>query len=106
MPGMSRTIALAVVAIAVAAPALAADPADAAIALDPRPAGIGFNVIESDQSHTVVEVLLPEIAVERVTVDGREVGVLRVPGGHAYGDVGQPRLAVEGTLIAVPPTWA
>jgi hypothetical protein len=104
MPRMSRIIALAALAIAVAAPALAADPVDAAIALGPRHAGIEFNVIESDPNHTLIEVLLPEITVERVTVDGRELGVLRVPGGHPYGDVGQPRLAVDGTLIAIPPT--
>ena len=107
MTGTSRSMALLLVTIAVAAfagSAVAADPADATTALEPRAGGIDFNVIESNSSHTLIEVLLPEITLEHVTVEGRELGVLRVPGGHPYGEVGQPRLAVEGTLIAVPPT--
>jgi len=104
MSGTSRAMTPLIVLIALAASALAADPTDAAIALEPRVAGVGFDVIESDPSHTLIEILLPEITLEHVTVDGRELGVLRVPGGHPYGEVGQPRLAVDGTLIAVPPT--
>lgn len=76
--------------------AVAEDAADAQASLE-------FRVMASDESHTVVEVLVPELMTEQMDVQGRSFVVASIPGAEHYGSVGQPCLSVAGTLIAIPP---
>jgi hypothetical protein len=66
------------------------------------PATLEFRVLSSDARHTVVEVLVPELAAERLDIEGRSFDIARIPGTETYGDIGHPRLSVAGTLIAIP----
>ncbi len=63
-----------------------------------------FRVLESDDSHTIVEVVFPPVDVSSVDIQGVRYDILRVPGASPLGRPGEPLLAVAGTLIAVPPT--
>jgi hypothetical protein len=67
------------------------------------PASLEFRAIASDRSHTVVEVLVPELVIKQVDVQGRSYVAASIPGAEPYGELGQPLLAVAGTLIAVAP---
>lgn len=75
---------------------------EAAGAPDGAPVGLEFRVMASDGNRTVVEVLVPELTAERVSVEGRSFDALSVRGAEPYGLVGSPLLAVAGTLIALP----
>jgi len=67
-------------------------------------AAVTFNVLESDQAHTVIEIEIPPAELSSVQLDGQPYDLLTIDGTHAYGDVGDPTLAVAATLIAVPPS--
>ncbi len=67
-------------------------------------AAVTFNVLESDQAHTVVEIEIPRAELSSVQLEGLTYDLLTFDGAHAYGDVGDPTLAVAATLIAVPPS--
>ncbi|MFH1502447.1 MAG: C25 family cysteine peptidase [Candidatus Eisenbacteria bacterium] len=81
----------------------AAPQAELAGAADAAPS-IEFNVIESDQLHTVVEILVPDFVSWKVASGERTFDVVGVPGGSPFGEPGEPLLQVAATLIAVPPT--
>ncbi len=66
-------------------------------------AAVSFNVLESDQSHTVVEVEFPPAELQSIELDGRPYELLSIDGTSVLGGVGDPALAVAATMIAVPP---
>jgi hypothetical protein len=81
--------------------------ASAAAPAEAVPAGIAeveFNVLESDEAHTLVEVLFPDVARRQIELAEGTFDVLRMPGASPIGEPGNPRLLVSGTMIAVPPT--
>ncbi len=62
-----------------------------------------FRVLESNATHTIVEIEIPPVETETMTVDGRDYDLVLVPGAYPYGDPGEPLLAVDAAMIAVPP---
>ncbi len=67
-------------------------------------AAVTFNVLESDQAHTVVEIEIPPAELSSVQIEGLTYDLITFDGASRFGDVGDPTLAVAATLIAVPPT--
>jgi hypothetical protein len=65
--------------------------------------GIEFRVLESTSERTLVEIDIPAVVAESISVEGRTHDLLSVPGAYPYGEPGEPLLAVGGTFIAVPP---
>lgn len=82
-------------------PALAA-PLDEAVpgAAD----GLSFRVLESDDGHTLVEVLFPRLDVRKIETQRGRFDALAMAGAGPIGEPGHPRLLVAGTMIAVPPS--
>ena len=102
-PGRPAVLA----ALTCAALALAVTAAAAPRAASPSAwSELEFRVLESDDSHTLVEVVFPMVDVRSVDIDGRSFDLLDVPGASPLGAPGEPRMNVAGTLIAVPPTAA
>ena len=62
-----------------------------------------FRVLESNDSHTLVEVLFPAPQMRSVDIQGQLFDAIRVPGASPLGRPGEPLLCVAGTMIAVPP---
>jgi len=62
-----------------------------------------FRVLESDDSHTLVEVVFPMHTRRTVEIQGQKFDVVGVPGASPLGRPGKPMMSVAGTLIAVPP---
>lgn len=68
-----------------------------------RPQGaLTFEILESDDRHTIVEIIIPPINVELTEVGGQVFQTVHVPGTDPFGEIGQPGLPIAGTLIAVP----
>jgi hypothetical protein len=98
-PAIVIALVCAVTAIALAANAAAPDVASPAAWSE-----LEFRVLESNDSHTLVEVLIPAPDLRSVEVDGRVFDAVRVPGASPLGRPGEPLLCVAGTMIAIPPT--
>ncbi|MCD4689875.1 hypothetical protein K8S17_00270, partial [bacterium] len=84
----ARTIAI--VAILVAAFAVPA-------------AAVTFNVIESDQTRTLIEIEIPQARLSTVQLEDLTYDLVTIDGALRFGDIGDPTLVVAATLIAVPP---
>jgi hypothetical protein len=67
-------------------------------------AAVTFSVLESDASHTLIEIDVPTPEIKPIVLDGRSFDLAAVEGTGAWGDLGEPTLAVAATLIAIPPT--
>ncbi len=76
--------------------------ADTSVATDAP--GVEFNILESTDTRTLVEVVIPEMVSSRGALSGGAFDVVGVPGAEPYGEPGHPALQVAATLIAVPPT--
>jgi hypothetical protein len=96
---MAPALACAVVAVALVASAAAPEVASPAAWTE-----LEFRVLESNESHTLVEVLIPAPEFRSVDLQGRTFDAITVPGASPLGEAGEPLLSVAGTLIAVPPT--
>jgi hypothetical protein len=68
------------------------------------PASAGLTLLESTPTRIVVEATFPAPTVAPVTSEGVRYDALSIPGTHPFGAPGTPRLAVEGTLLAIPGT--
>ncbi len=102
--GCAVAILVAVCLLALSGDSTSAAPgAELATAPEAAPS-IEFNVLESDQTHTLVEILVPDFVSRRIVVEDRTFDVVGVPGGSPYGEPGEPLLQVAATLIGVPPT--
>ncbi len=66
-------------------------------------AAVTFNVLESDQAHTVVEIEIPRAELSSVQLEGLTYDLLTFDGASSFGDLGDPTLAVAATMIAIPP---
>jgi hypothetical protein len=63
-----------------------------------------FRVLESDESHTLVEIVFPAPVYRQTEIEGQVFDVVGVPGASPLARLGEPQLSVAGTLIAIPPT--
>jgi len=68
------------------------------------PSGVTFHVIESNDQHTLIEVLFPEATLRHTTVGSHAYDAVEMPGTGPYGAPGDPSVAVAATFIAIPPT--
>ncbi|MBC8450815.1 hypothetical protein H8D73_01225, partial [bacterium] len=67
-------------------------------------AAVTFSIIESDASHTLIEIEVPTPQIKSIVLDERPFDLVAVEGAGDWGDLGDPTLAVAATLIAIPPT--
>ncbi len=66
-------------------------------------AAVTFSILESDASHTLIEIEVPMPEIKSIVLDGRSFDLAAVEGADIWGDPGKPTLAVAATLIAIPP---
>ena len=97
-PAIVLALVCAITAVALTAAATTPDVASPAAWSE-----LEFRVIESDDSHTLVEVLFPAPETGSVEIQGRTFDIVRVPGASPLGEPGEPLMSVAGTLIAIPP---
>ena len=88
---------------AIVAISLAASAATPYVASPAAWSDLEFRVLESNDSRTLIEVLIPAPQFRSVDIQGRMFDVVRVPGASPLGNPGEPLMSVAGTLIAVPP---
>lgn len=109
MPVKATCVPVRLIAAALITSALLAVPACPTLAAADGPyavegaAAVEFNVLDSTQARTLVEIVVPDLESSTIVLDGMEFDVLGVPGGSLYGEPGHPMLQVAATLIAVPP---
>ncbi len=97
-PAIVLALVCAITAVALTAAAATPDVASPAAWSE-----LEFRVIESNDSHTLVEVLFPAPETGSVEIQGRTFDIVRVPGASPLGEPGEPLMSVAGTLIAIPP---
>ncbi len=98
-PAIVIALASVIVAAALVATAAAALPEVASPAAWSE---LEFRVLESNDSRTLIEVLLPAPEISSIEIQDRTFDIVRVPGASPLGQPGEPLLSVAGTLIAIP----
>ncbi len=97
-PAVVAALSFAILALAAVSGAVAPDVASPAAWTE-----LEFRVLESNDSHTLVEVLIPAPEMRSVGLQGQFFEAIRVPGASPLGRPGEPLLCVAGTMIAIPP---
>src|SRR6187401_2451955 len=62
----------------------------------------GVRVIESNNSHLVLEIIAPSETLTPRTLNGATFLDLTIPGWDYTGEAGKPRVPMYGTLVAIP----